>query len=266
MQKKDIQLLLIVFGILIAFASWQFIYKGNQEKTEKIQAENVTLQATVNELEVLEAQKEQFVADTETMKQECTNITNSFASGILAEDEIMYLYNMELVDANDVKVPSVTMGEATEIPYSNAVSATTEQTVETIDGETGTDGAAAVVTTQTTGQTAQFQPVDEGIRMYDSKSTVAFTTTYGGLKNIVKYVYEIPARKAISSVNLTASEKGYLSGTMELDFYCLTGTEVPYSTISIPGVPLGTDNIFGVLNGAQSESVQEGENEAENAD
>ena len=39
MQKKDIQLLLIVFGILIAFASWQFIYKGNQEKTEKIQAE-----------------------------------------------------------------------------------------------------------------------------------------------------------------------------------------------------------------------------------
>lgn len=253
MQKKDIQLLLIVFGILIGVASWQFIYKGNQEKTQKLTEENKTLQETVNELEILEAQKEQFVADTETMKQECTGMINSFAAGILAEDEIMYLYNMEIVDANDVKVPSVTMGEAAEIPYSNATAA-----VDTQAGQTEE-------TAGTAGSAAQFQPVDEGIRMYDSKSTVTFTTTYDGLKNVVKYVYEIPARKAISSVNLTASEKGYLSGSMELDFYYLTGTDIPYSMISIPGVPLGTDNIFGVINGV-SDGAGEEENEAENAE
>ena len=49
MSKKDIQLLLIVFGILIGFASWQFVYKPNQQKAETIKTENTTLQNEVNE-------------------------------------------------------------------------------------------------------------------------------------------------------------------------------------------------------------------------
>lgn len=252
MSKKDIQLLLVVFGILIGFASWQFVYKPNQQKAETISTENKGLQTEVEELEVLDAQKEKFLADTETMKAECTKITNSFASGLMEEDEIMYLYNMEIVDANDVKVPSVNMGVATEIPYYAASTAT-----ETTD--VATDGTATDGTTTEQAAAEVFQPVDEGIKMYDSKTTVSFTTTYNGLKNMVKYVYEIPARKSISSVSLAATEDGYLTGTMELDFYCMTGTDVPYSYISIPGVPLGTDNIFGVRNGAQNNNAEAAE-------
>lgn len=257
MSKKDIQLLLIVFGVVIGFASWQFVYKPNQEKVETIKTENKILQEEVNELEVLEAKKEEYLAEIETMKAECTQITNSFASGLMTEDEIMYLYNMEIVDANDVKVPSVSMGEPTEVPYTVATTPVVATDAATTDG-TVTDG-----TTQATEEV--FQPVDEGIKMYDSKTTVSFTTSYNGLKNVVKYVYEIPARKAISSVSMTASTEGYLSGTMELNFYCMTGTDVPYSYISIPGVPLGTDNIFGVRNGVQNNNAGAA-NEADNAD
>lgn len=256
MSKKDIQLLLIVFGILIGFASWQFAYKPNQEKTEKIKTENTALKNEVNELEVLEARKEEFLSDIDTMQAECTQITNSFASGLMTEDEIMYLYNMELVDANDVKVPSVSMSEAIEVPYAAATTATAT-TTNTAEGTTA-NGTA-------TEQVAVFQPVDEGIKMYDSKTTVSFTTSYNGLKNVVKYVYEIPSRKAIGTVSLTASDNGYLTGTMELDFYCMTGTDVPYSYISIPGVPTGTDNIFGVRNGTQSNASATQEADADNA-
>ena len=259
MSKKDIQLLLIVFGILIGFASWQFVYKPNQEKTETIKTENTALQTKVNELEVLEAKREEYLAEIDTMKSECTKITNSFASGLMAEDEIMYLYNMEIIVDNDIKVPSVSMGEATEVPY--AVATTVASDTATTDG--ATEQAELEV----------FQPVDEGIKMYDSKTTVSFTTTYNGLKNVVNYVYEIPTRKAINSVSLSASENGYLTGSMELDFYCMTGTEVPYSYISIPGVPLGTDNIFGVLDGvrnnnvnAEEDAVEAHEADAEEAD
>lgn len=240
MSKKDIQLLLIVFGILIAFSSWQFVYKANEEKTNKIKTENTGLQATVHDLEVLDAKKDEFLSEIEKMKTECVGITNSFVSGLLAEDEIMYLYNMELVDANDVKVPTVSMGEAAEVPY--------------IAASTSTD-TAATNTTDTATATETFQPVDEGIKLYNSETTVSFTTTYNGLKNVVRYVYEIPARKAISSVSLAASEDGYLSGTMNLNFYCMTGTDVPYSYISIPGVPIGTDNIFGIMNGGQNNNA-----------
>lgn len=250
MSKKDLQLLLIVFGILIAFSSWQFVFKANQEKTDKLKAENSNLKVTVSELEVLDAKKEEFLSETDRMKTECVAITNNFASGILSEDEIMYLYNMELVDANEVKVPSVSMSDAVLVPYSGAA-VTTDQT------------AAAADANNTTTTSGIFQPVDEGIAMYDAAATLSFTTTYNGLKNIVRYIYEIPARKAISSVSLTTSENGYLSGSMNLDFYYLTGTEVPYSSISIPGVPTGTENIFGIRNGAQNNNagaVQEADN------
>ena len=244
MSKKDIHLLLIVFGILIGFASWQFVYKPNQEKTETIKTENTTLQTEVAELEVLEAKREEYLAEIERMKEECTKITNNFASGLLTEDQIMYLYNMELVDANDVKVPSVTVNDATEIVYTSATTAAVTADTTTTDTADGTATEAAAVEV--------FQPVDEGIRLFDSKSTVSFTTTNNGFKNVIQYVYDIPIRKAISSVSMTTSNEGYLTGTMELDFYYMTGTDVPYSRISIPGVSTGTDNVFGVRDGAQN--------------
>lgn len=246
MSKKDIQLLLVVFGILIGFASWQFVYKPNQQKAETISTENTGLQKEVEDLEVLDAQKEKFLADTETMKAECTKITNSFASDLLTEDQIMYLYNMEIVDANDVKVPSVSITPTIEIPYASATTVADATASETSDG--------------TTTETVEvFQPVDEGIRLFDSKSTVSFVTTNNGLKNVIQYVYDIPIRKAISSVSMTTSEEGYLTGTMELDFYYMTGTDVPYSRISIPGVPTGTNNVFGVRNGAQNNNAEAAE-------
>lgn len=248
MKKKDIQLLLIAFGILIAFLSWQFIYKGNQEKTEKLKAQNQTLQTTVNDLEVLEANRPQYEAEMKEMEQQCTTIANNFASGLTAEDEIMYLYNMELVDANEVKVPSVTMGEATEVPYASPTA--TSAPAATTDTNAAANTAAG--STEATTSVTQFQPVDEGIQMYSSLTTVSFTTSYGGLKNVIDYVYKIPSRKAISSVSLLVSENGYLSGTMELDFYCLTGTDVPYTAVRIPATPIGTDNIFGVMSGSQN--------------
>ena len=40
MNRKDVQLLILVMGILVAVFSWQFIYNPNQEKAEQISAEN----------------------------------------------------------------------------------------------------------------------------------------------------------------------------------------------------------------------------------
>lgn len=258
MSKKDLHLLLIVFGILIGFASWQFVYKPNLTKTDAIKKENTTLQTRVGELEVLEAKKADYLAEIETMKSGCVDITNKFASGLMTEDEIMYLYNMELVDANEVKVPSISIGDAREVAYTAApVTDTAAAQQTTADGTAATTDAAATADA--------FQPSDEGIKLYDSETTVNFTTTYNGLKNVIRYVYEIPSRKAIGSVNLTASENGFLSGTMNLNFYCMTGTDVPYSYISIPGVPLGTNNIFGVRNGAQNNNANAAQ-EADNAE
>ena len=73
-------------------------------------------------------------------------------------------------------------------------------------------------------------------------------------------------RKAVSEVNLSVLENGYLSGTMLVNFYCMTGTEIPYQQVNIPAIITGTDNVFGARNGtgtvlpdAEGEEGTEGE-------
>ena len=236
MNRKDVQLLILVLGILVAVLSWQFVYNPNQEKVEQVSAENATLRTTISELEALNDNKEQYLADIETMTQECDEITNRFPSGFLLEDEVMYLYNMENVTQNQVVIPSIGFGQTTEVPYTG-------------------------VTT-----VGEYELVDEGIKLYTAQDNISFTTTYSGLKNMVQYIYDIPGRKSISSVSLSASSDGYLSGSMSVDFYCMTGTEKLYVPIDIPGVVLGKSNIFGVLDETGNTDENEPNAEEENTE
>ena len=234
MKKNEIMLLLIVFGILSMLGSWQLIYKNNQTKAQEINTQNEELQKTVDRLEILNGKQSEYIAGTELMKATGDAIIDSFASGVRVEDQVMYLYNMELVDANDVKVPSVILQPGQIVPYAGTL--TTEE---------------------------GYELQDDGIGMYRLESTVTLTTTNNGLKNVLNYIYGMDSRKSVSTVTLTTSDKGYLSGIMQLDFFYLTGTEMPYVEQNISGVSTGTTNIFGVLNGSAVQSVggQDGEDD-----
>ena len=222
MKKKEVGLLVVVLGLLLAFASYWFAFRNFEAKADEINTKNVELQATVDKLEILEARRPEYLESMEMMQAADTVVINSFAPGILREDQIMYLYNMELVAANEVRVPAVSMTADQLVPYTG--STTTE------------DG---------------YELVDDGISLYRLDSTVNLTTTNNGLKNVLNYVYDLDSRKSISTVNLTVSNEGYLTGTMQLSFYYLTGTDRPYVEPKIQGVPIGTTNFFGALNGGQ---------------
>lgn len=237
MKKTEIQALLIVFGILAGFASWRFVYQPTQAAVEQLEAQNEELKLTVNRLEGYEMQKQQYKDETERLKTEGDAIIVNFAPGLMAEDIIMYLYGLELVDANDVVVPAVALTDMEEKVYGGSMSK---------------DG---------------YDLVDDGIRFYDEETTVNIVTTNNGLKNIIRYIYSYMPRKAVSEVNLSVLENGYLSGTMLVNFYCMTGTEIPYQQVNIPAIITGTDNIFGARNGTGTVLPDaEGEESAEGAE
>lgn len=219
MKKSEIQLVLVVVGVLVGFLSWQFVYKNYQARTETLAAENETLQARVDQLEILNGRKSQYLQDIEDMKTESDAIIHRFPAGVRAEDVIMYINNMEFVDANQVAVNSAAIGGSAEIPYEGI--------------------------TEIEGYTVQ----DEGIQMYQRQNSATFMTTYTGLKSLLNYIYGIETRKSVTSVNVSATDDGYLQGTLLLDFYYLTGTDYSYTETNIMGVPLGNDNFFGVRTG-----------------
>lgn len=233
MKKNEIMLLLIVFGILALVLSWQLIYKSNTTKAQEINTQNEELQQTVDRLEILNGKKSEYVAAIELMKAADELIIDSFASGVRVEDQVMYLYNMELVDANDARVPTVSLQAAQIVPYAGTL--TTEE---------------------------GYELQDDGIGMYRLETTVGLTTTNNGLKNVLNYIYGMDTRKSVTGVTLTTAPDGYLTGNMKLDFFYLTGTDVPYVEQNISGVSTGTTNIFGVLNGsAVQDTDAEGETE-----
>lgn len=230
MKKSEIQALLIVFGLLIGFCSYQFIFKKNQAELEQVERENEELKLTVNRLEGYEMQRGEYIEATKRMKEDGEAIIVNFAPGLLTEDVIMYLYGLELVDANDVVVPSVTMETGVERTYGGAL--TTQE---------------------------GYELVDDGIRFYSAETTTNIVTTNSGLKNIIRYIYSYMPRKSVSEVSLTVLDNGYLSGTMLVDFYYMTGTEIPYQQVNIPAIVTGTDNIFGARTG-NGQSLSDAEN------
>ena len=234
MKRNELQLLLVVIGILAAIASWQLVYKTYDEKTAVIEEENVVLKERLDRLEILNGRKDQYIADTEEMKTESQEIVSKFPAGVRTEDMIMYLYNMELADVNEVAVTTLTMNDPLPVIYA---------------GELEVDG---------------YTLADEGIGMFDTQSTVGFKTTYNGLKNVVRYIYGLPNRKAITQVSLAVTDNGYLSGTMNLEFYNLVGVDTNYVETNIPGVPLGKFNFFGVISGTSAQfQAEEGEESTE---
>lgn len=220
-KKKEVGLLIILLGILSAFASYWFAYRNYEAKAAEINTKNEELQATVDRLEILEARKSEYLESMEMMQAADTEIINSFAPGVLREDQIMYLYNMELVDSNEIRVPAVSMSPGQAVPYT---------------GPTSEDG---------------YELVDDGIALYRMDSSVGFMTTNNGLKSVLNYIYDLDSRKSISTVNVRVSNDGYLEGSMQLSFYYLAGTDRPYVEPKIQGVPTGTSNFFGALTGGE---------------
>lgn len=217
MNRKDVQLLLALLGVLAAVASWQFVYNKNVEKTEQVRAESAVLQEEVTMLEGLDAKRDEYILATENMKTECDRVTSLFPAGLLTEDEIMYFNNMEAAAMNQIVVPTISMGLPNAVPY---------------EGELVVD---------------DYQLQDEGIKLYAAQTNLSFTTTYTGLKNTIGYIYQMPGRKSVSTINLSAAADGYLTGAMSVDFYYMAGTATEYKPVDIPAVITGKDNIFGVL-------------------
>ncbi len=237
MKKRDIQILLGLLGVLIAFASWRFVFTKNQDKAKEIAKENKTLEEQLDRLEELDAKKDEYIADTEKMKTECDEIARKFPAGLYLEDIIMYLYNMELKGTNDTKVPEIAFESPVEVAYT---------------GSTETDD----------GYTLE----DDGSKLWEATTTVGIKTTGNGLKNMLDYIYAMPGRKSIQTLELQVQEEGFLEGSMEIDFYAMTGTDVPYVEVDIPTMPLGTTNLWSVATGSARTEMTEEDAEGENAE
>ena len=84
------------------------------------------------------------------------------------------------------------------------------------------------------------------IAAYKSSMVINYELSYEELKNALNYIHNYPERMNVESLSASYNwETRLLSGSMTINLFAITGDDRAYEAPDIPGIKIGTDNIFG---------------------
>lgn len=251
LKKSDVNILIMLVGILIPVAIYFFVYTSFTEKTAAMNADNETLQTEVDYLQDLADHKQQYIDDTAAMQIQIDEIKSRFPAEYKPEDDIMYIIGVE----NDygAEIPTIAMGTSSMIEVAAAAEETAEAPAEGVEATTD-DAAGDTVDTTT-----------PAISLYQTPISVSMQSSYRSLKDIVTYINTDTDRKSIDSLSVVFdTETGLLASTMAFNAYSLTGTEKEYAAPQVSGVFYGTSDIFNT--GEKSAAIAAEKNAAQEAE
>lgn len=239
-KKSDINILIMLVGVLLAVISYFVVYQSFTEKTDALSAENASLQTEVDELQKLADNKTFYLEETARMDEEIQAILAEFPGEVRAEDEVMYTDMLERTNAIWVTelqregTQLVQIAAETDTAATDAVVENADAVAEgTADTEASQDAVVA------TGG------LKDTVFLYSSPFTISYKTTYRSIKDIILSIVESDERMNITAVSLAYdSETGCLSGSLDATMYTMSGTGSVYEEIDIPGVRLGTADFF----------------------
>lgn len=254
-SKRDQKLLLCVGGILLAVAAYFFVFQNMSDKNKRIESENQALEAQVQQLELLDAKKEQYIKDAESLSQKAQEIISQFPAEVREETAIMYAYDME--NKADIHVNSMSI-----TPKNLLYTLGLGQTNNTTDGITA---GGTTTTGTTTGGTAADGTTTDGTASSEAQNNLRFlyvmtvnldySVTYDGFKSIIDFIQTNSDKRNVESISLSYdSESGNLLGTMVVNLFELNGTDKQYQAPYIPSMPQGNTNPFGTAGAAGTEA------------
>lgn len=213
-SKKEIGLLLGVFGVLIAVMAYALVFAPYRGEIVAMESELASLQEEEKELKTLVAGLEYYETEVDRLTEENDEILDQFPADIQPEDEIMYI--VELEEAVDIEIPSIS--------YGTSVVSDTEDAVEGEETES------------------------EDMAVHQLAMNVSYTSSYQGLKDAITYTNEHLNRMVIDTLSVSYdASTGKVFGNMTFNLYYLTGTDKEYTGPDVDEGDLGVNNIFGTI-------------------
>ncbi len=248
-SKRDMLLLIGFLGILAAVCAYLFVFQPAMEKADALEQENRQLQTRITDLSLKMAQKDTYVSDTESMRQETDAIYQRFPVDVREEDSILLAVNQELISPMLIDSVSISALQAAALPDLDEedVDHTYEiEEVEEYEAQEGiSDDTSAASDTQADGtDTASVDFV-----LMERNVTISYLVSYDGLKRAIKNISAQDNRMSIDNLTVSYDEStGLLSGMTSVDMYCIPGQpDKEYVQPSFSSVLLGTENIFGSI-------------------
>lgn len=233
-KKSDINILIMLLGVLLAVAAYFFVYNSFTEKTAVLQSDNAALETEVAELQKLADNKNFYIEETVRMNEEMTAIMAKYPSEVRTEDQIMY--TVELENVYSIWVNSLQAGDkemvqiATQEPQ--PVEVTEEAPVEETAAENAVEAPAA-------------SGYQDTVFLYNSPFSINFKVTYRSMKDIVAAIVDSDERMNITNLSLAYDgDTGCLAGSLNANMFTMSGTDTLYEELNVPGVSTGTADFF----------------------
>ena len=293
-STRDKKLLLMFSGVAVFGLGWFFGYRPQMEEAANIEAANKPLEERLSNLLELAGNRDFYISETENAQNKINEYVSKFPSDVKEENGIVLAQNIE----NSLGMQISNVGIATKEFVASIDGSTEEeiaeqnetmseqansQTREQIDEIEGTDSKAAEELQNASDiAAAQADSTSQTPVLYRTQDTLEFNGTYANLKDVVAYLAAQTGRLTVDNMNASYdTSTGYLTGSIVVNMFSMTGTGNIYTEPDAGQVAYGTSNLFGTLeqaaaanaaqtseeNGSdgQSDNGQEGENTDETA-
>ena len=239
--KKNIKLLLIVGGILIAVVSYFLGYKKLDEKTKSVMAQNSTIEQKLSRLNDID-RREDYEKDMVKFEQDIDAIIQKYPAEEREEDVILYAREME--KSRDLDVNHIGIMKS-NLLYSLISS---NSTAETEGGEVTTEGSSSV------DAELGIKSISEislpAVSLYSTQATYDYTVGYENIKACFADIYKHVDCRDVSSIALSYDgESGKLTGNMVVNLYYMLGTDRIYKEPDAGVMLHGQDDLFGTIGG-----------------
>ena len=175
--KGQRNLLLFILGIAILVVPIRFFAMDNFGAKKDLESQKNERQTYYNELKAKDANRQQYIEDTEKYTKQYQEVIAKFPSELYQDNTIMYLQGVK--DKYKFNFPSVTMGEETlfyTLGSGAAGDVTTTDTTVTTDA--ATDGTASTDGTVST----------DGYNCYSASFPVTYEGDYKDIKDVIDYI------------------------------------------------------------------------------
>ena len=214
--KGQRNLLLFILGIAILVLPIRFLAMSNFDDKKSFESQYNERQTYYNSLLEKDANRQQYIADTEKYKADYEAVLAEFPS--------------ELYQDN-------TMGEET-LFYTLGAGAVGDVTVAD-NSSASTDAAASDVTIDESAATAS------GYNCYSASFPVTYEGDYKDIKDVIDYIKNGDYRMTLDNVTIAFNDQtGKYEGDMTITSYAVNGDDRTTDHADV-NVQTGTNNIFG---------------------
>ena len=211
-SQKSIQYVLLLLILAIGICAYEFGYVKYIEKAASVKDECKQIEAQIAELNEKEASRAQWEEGIAESEQKISEILAKYGAGNTPEKSIMFVRGLE--KATSATIPNVSFNTDNVIFVSPDVDENGNPKVE----------------------------------MDSTYIAISYNTTYNGLKRIMDYINTYKERMNVNSFSANYNqENGQLAGNMIINLYSVKDADHEYTDPAVPGVKLGTDNIFGTI-------------------